>query len=47
MCCGDRDGSGHYSATKHTGIAIAEIYWHFVDIIWIVLFTLLYVLTQS
>ncbi|PPS44881.1 heme-copper oxidase subunit III [Chroococcidiopsis sp. TS-821] len=37
---------GHYSATKHTGITMAEIYWHFVDIIWIVLFTLLYVLTR-
>ncbi|WP_419183583.1 cytochrome c oxidase subunit 3 [Scytonema hofmannii] len=37
---------GHYSATKHTGIEMAEIYWHFVDIIWIVLFTLLYILTQ-
>jgi len=38
--------SGHYSATKHTGIEMAEIYWHFVDIIWIVLFGLLYILTQ-
>jgi len=37
--------SGHYSATKHTGIEMAEIYWHFVDIIWIILFTLLYILT--
>ncbi|MBW4625429.1 MAG: cytochrome c oxidase subunit 3 [Brasilonema octagenarum HA4186-MV1] len=37
---------GHYSDTKHTGIAMAEIYWHFVDIIWIVLFTLLYILTR-
>lgn len=37
---------GHYGATKHTGIEMAEIYWHFVDIIWIVLFTLLYILTQ-
>ncbi|MBD2345266.1 cytochrome c oxidase subunit 3 [Anabaena subtropica] len=36
--------SGHYSATKHTGIEMAEIYWHFVDIIWIVLFTLVYIL---
>ncbi|MBD2250267.1 cytochrome c oxidase subunit 3 [Nostoc parmelioides] len=36
--------SGHYSATKHTGIEMAEIYWHFVDIIWIVLFTLVYLL---
>ncbi|GAA6620955.1 heme-copper oxidase subunit III [Scytonema sp. NUACC26] len=37
---------GHYSATKHIGIEMAEIYWHFVDIIWIILFTLLYILTQ-
>lgn len=36
---------GHYSATKHTGVEMAEIYWHFVDIIWIVLFVLLYILT--
>jgi cytochrome c oxidase subunit 3 len=35
---------GHYSATKHTGIEMAEIYWHFVDIIWIILFTLVYLL---
>jgi cytochrome c oxidase subunit 3 len=35
----------HYSSSKHTGIEMAEIYWHFVDIIWIVLFTLLYILT--
>ncbi|MEM7716665.1 MAG: heme-copper oxidase subunit III [Cyanobacteria bacterium P01_A01_bin.68] len=38
--------TGHYSNTKHTGIEMAEIYWHFVDIIWIVLFTLLYILTR-
>ncbi|MBE9124848.1 MULTISPECIES: cytochrome c oxidase subunit 3 [unclassified Coleofasciculus] len=37
--------SGHYGATKHVGIEMAEIYWHFVDIIWIVLFSLLYILT--
>ncbi len=36
---------GHYGATKHTGVEMAEIYWHFVDIIWIVLFALLYILT--
>ena len=36
---------GHYSSVKHTGIEMAEIYWHFVDIIWIVLFLLIYVLT--
>jgi cytochrome c oxidase subunit 3 len=37
---------GHYSSTKHVGVEMAEIYWHFVDIIWIILFTLLYILTM-
>jgi cytochrome c oxidase subunit 3 len=37
---------GHYDAAKHTGVEMAEIYWHFVDIIWIVLFSLLYILTR-
>jgi cytochrome c oxidase subunit 3 len=36
---------GHYCATKHIGVEMAEIYWHFVDIIWMILFTLLYILT--
>jgi cytochrome c oxidase subunit 3 len=38
--------AGHYSATKHTGVEMAEIYWHFVDVIWLILFALLYILTQ-
>lgn len=38
--------AGHYNGEKHVGIEMAEIYWHFVDIIWIVLFSLLYILTQ-
>lgn len=37
---------GHYSAEKHVGVEMAEIYWHFVDVIWIVLFALIYLLTQ-
>ncbi len=35
---------GHYSAESHFGIAAAELYWHFVDVVWIVLFLLLYLL---
>ena len=35
---------GHYSAAKHTGVEMAEIYWHFVDIVWIVLFAIIYLL---
>jgi cytochrome c oxidase subunit III len=35
---------GQYSDHKHFGIEAAELYWHFVDVIWIVLFGLLYIL---
>lgn len=35
---------GHYSSEHHFGVEAAEIYWHFVDVIWIVLFLLLYIL---
>ncbi|MBL1176519.1 cytochrome c oxidase subunit 3 [Pantanalinema sp. GBBB05] len=34
----------HYSNTSHFGVEAAEIYWHFVDVIWIILFFLLYIL---
>lgn len=36
--------SGHYSKEHHFGIEAAEIYWHFVDVVWIILFGLLYIL---
>ncbi|MFM7615778.1 MAG: heme-copper oxidase subunit III [Synechococcales cyanobacterium] len=35
---------GHYSPAHHFGIEVAELYWHFVDVIWIVLFLILYLL---
>ncbi len=34
----------HYSSKSHFGVEAAEIYWHFVDIVWIILFVLLYIL---
>ena len=33
-----------YSAEHHFGVEAAEIYWHFVDVVWIVLFGILYLL---
>ena len=36
--------SGHYSNEKHFGVEAAEIYWHFVDVVWSILFGLLYLL---
>ncbi len=36
--------SNHYSNERHFGIEAAELYWHFVDVVWIILFGLLYLL---
>ena len=33
---------GRYTSESHFGIEAAELYWHFVDVIWIILFTILY-----
>ena len=35
---------GHYSASKHFGVEAAELYWHFVDVVWVILFGLVYLL---
>jgi cytochrome c oxidase subunit 3 len=35
---------GHFSAAYHNPIEIAGLYWHFVDIVWIFLFPMLYLL---
>ena len=35
---------GHYSSESHFGVEAAELYWHFVDVVWIVLFGLVYLL---
>jgi cytochrome c oxidase subunit 3 len=35
---------GRYSARWHTPVEIVGLYWHFVDIIWIFLFPLFYLM---
>ena len=35
---------GHYSAEAHYGMEVPGIYWHFVDIMWLVVYTTVYVL---
>ena len=35
---------GHFSPEHHHGVEIPGIYWHFVDVMWIVVYTTVYVL---
>jgi cytochrome c oxidase subunit 3 len=35
---------GHYSPESHRGVEVPGIYWHFVDIMWIVVYTTVYIL---
>ncbi|NEO66576.1 MAG: heme-copper oxidase subunit III [Moorea sp. SIO4G2] len=36
--------SKHYSSEEHFGVEAAELYWHFVDVVWIVLFVIVYLI---
>ena len=37
---------GHYTSEpkKHLGVEVPGIYWHFVDVMWIIVFTTVYIL---
>ena len=35
---------GSYDAEYHTPVEAAGLYWHFVDVVWIYLFPLLYLI---
>ena len=35
---------GHFSPEDHHGVEIGGIYWHFVDVMWIIVFTTVYIL---
>jgi cytochrome c oxidase subunit 3 len=35
---------GHYTAKEHRGVEVPGIYWHFVDVMWIVVYTSVYLL---
>jgi cytochrome c oxidase subunit 3 len=39
-----RSFRGHYSADHHHGVEIPGIYWHFVDVMWIVVYATVYIL---
>jgi cytochrome c oxidase subunit 3 len=35
---------GHYSPEHHEGVELPGIYWHFVDVMWIIVYTTVYLL---
>ena len=35
---------GHYTPEEHRGVEVPGIYWHFVDIMWLVVYTTVYIL---
>jgi nitric oxide reductase NorE protein len=35
---------GCYSSTEHTGMESGAVYWHMVDLVWLILFPLVYVM---
>jgi cytochrome c oxidase subunit 3 len=39
-----RAGQGQFSARNHVAVEAVSYYWHFVDVVWVALFTTLYLL---
>jgi cytochrome c oxidase subunit 3 len=35
---------GHYTSKEHRGVNVPGIYWHFVDIMWLVVYTTVYII---
>jgi heme/copper-type cytochrome/quinol oxidase subunit 3 len=35
---------GGYTAADHRGVEVIGLYWHFVDLVWIILFTIVYLI---
>jgi cytochrome c oxidase subunit III len=39
-----RSFRGHFSPEQHRGVEVPGIYWHFVDVMWVIVYTSVYVL---
>jgi len=37
----------HFSSEYHTPLEMAGLYWHFVDIVWVFLYPLLYLIDRN
>lgn len=44
LICFFRSLRGDFSKDKHFAVNAVEMYWHFVDVVWVLLFTVLYIL---
>jgi len=42
-----RAGKGHFSSSYYSPVEIGGLYWHFVDLVWIYLFPLLYLIGRA
>ena len=43
-CIAARGAQGAYTAARNSPVEIAGLYWHFVDLIWILVFTFVYLI---
>jgi len=41
-----RGRKGQFTATRHAGPQIASMYWHFVDIVWVFVFAIVYLMNM-
>jgi cytochrome c oxidase subunit 3 len=39
-----QSAAGVYTGQKYFGITAGTLYWHFVDVIWVVLFSIFYLI---
>ncbi len=44
LFCIIRSIRGHFSPEAHPGLLVSALYWHFVDVVWIILYTVVYLL---
>ena len=35
---------GHFSPEEHRGVEVPGIYWHFVDVMWVIVYTTIYLI---
>ena len=47
IALGPLDAGPAASRSKHEAVEIAGLYWHFVDIVWIVIFTAIYLIPPA